>query len=367
MWRARLASSRTVILLAGSGSPLELPKVDLVSPSSRARLVMKSVAKIRSLPAMPSASAMQESLPLWMMAPCRRSSTETLLLIAANIVEPPAGAPPLRQAFSLMRYSSVSLTSPCLDGVEDHLGRHQLHHAGRRPQLVGVLLEQHAAAGGLDQDRGRRVAVEAALVLLGALHAVVGGVDDAAPADRQQPTSTAAIRPRHGQAAAASDLRETVSRLPSRCPEARRSNSWKYRKQHRFSDLCRAAVRLRRRSNDPIVRTTAIPTKYEKQGGNAMPSSRTISANGIELFVLEQGQGPLVVLCHGWPELSYSWRHQIPAHRRSRFPCRGARYARLWPHQRARGYRRLQHLRQCRRHGRAGRSARREAGRHRRP
>jgi pimeloyl-ACP methyl ester carboxylesterase len=44
-----------------------------------------------------------------------------------------------------------------------------------------------------------------------------------------------------------------------------------------------------------------------------MPSRRTISANGIELFLLEQGQGPLVVLCHGWPELSYSWRHQITA------------------------------------------------------
>ena len=44
-----------------------------------------------------------------------------------------------------------------------------------------------------------------------------------------------------------------------------------------------------------------------------MPSSRTISANGIEIFMLEQGAGPLVVLCHGWPELSYSWRHQIPA------------------------------------------------------
>ena len=44
-----------------------------------------------------------------------------------------------------------------------------------------------------------------------------------------------------------------------------------------------------------------------------MPSSRTISANGIEIFLLEQGEGPLVVLCHGWPELSYSWRHQIPA------------------------------------------------------
>jgi pimeloyl-ACP methyl ester carboxylesterase len=44
-----------------------------------------------------------------------------------------------------------------------------------------------------------------------------------------------------------------------------------------------------------------------------MQSSRTISANGIEIFLLEQGEGPLVLLCHGWPELSYSWRHQIPA------------------------------------------------------
>ena len=44
-----------------------------------------------------------------------------------------------------------------------------------------------------------------------------------------------------------------------------------------------------------------------------MSSSRTIRANGVELFVREAGQGPLVVLCHGWPELSYSWRHQIPA------------------------------------------------------
>jgi len=44
-----------------------------------------------------------------------------------------------------------------------------------------------------------------------------------------------------------------------------------------------------------------------------LPTSRTISANGIELFLLEQGEGPLVLLCHGWPELSYSWRYQLPA------------------------------------------------------
>ncbi len=47
-----------------------------------------------------------------------------------------------------------------------------------------------------------------------------------------------------------------------------------------------------------------------------MPSSRTISANGIDIFLLEQGEGPLLVLCHGWLELSYSWRYQSAAERR---------------------------------------------------
>src|SRR5262245_37636627 len=44
-----------------------------------------------------------------------------------------------------------------------------------------------------------------------------------------------------------------------------------------------------------------------------MSSSRTVTANGLELFLREQGQGPLILLCHGWPELSHSWRHQIGA------------------------------------------------------
>jgi pimeloyl-ACP methyl ester carboxylesterase len=37
------------------------------------------------------------------------------------------------------------------------------------------------------------------------------------------------------------------------------------------------------------------------------------TANGIRMHYVEQGAGPLVVLCHGWPESWYSWRHQIPA------------------------------------------------------
>ncbi len=40
---------------------------------------------------------------------------------------------------------------------------------------------------------------------------------------------------------------------------------------------------------------------------------RTIETNGIRMHIAEQGSGPLVVLCHGFPECWYSWRHQLPA------------------------------------------------------
>ena len=40
---------------------------------------------------------------------------------------------------------------------------------------------------------------------------------------------------------------------------------------------------------------------------------RTIEANGIRLHIAEQGSGPLVLLCHGFPESWYSWRHQLKA------------------------------------------------------
>ena len=41
--------------------------------------------------------------------------------------------------------------------------------------------------------------------------------------------------------------------------------------------------------------------------------SRTIDANGIRIHLAEQGSGPLVLLCHGFPESWYSWRHQLSA------------------------------------------------------
>jgi pimeloyl-ACP methyl ester carboxylesterase len=40
---------------------------------------------------------------------------------------------------------------------------------------------------------------------------------------------------------------------------------------------------------------------------------RTVETNGIRMHLAEQGTGPLVVLCHGFPESWYSWRDQLPA------------------------------------------------------
>ena len=40
---------------------------------------------------------------------------------------------------------------------------------------------------------------------------------------------------------------------------------------------------------------------------------RYLNSNGIQMHVAEQGEGPLIILCHGFPETWYSWRHQIPA------------------------------------------------------
>jgi pimeloyl-ACP methyl ester carboxylesterase len=54
--------------------------------------------------------------------------------------------------------------------------------------------------------------------------------------------------------------------------------------------------------------------------GETVPDSisiteRNISTNGVQLHTVEAGEpgAPVVVLAHGFPELAYSWRHQIPA------------------------------------------------------
>jgi pimeloyl-ACP methyl ester carboxylesterase len=45
------------------------------------------------------------------------------------------------------------------------------------------------------------------------------------------------------------------------------------------------------------------------------PTERLVETNGVRLRITEAGDpdGPVVVLAHGFPELAYSWRRQIPA------------------------------------------------------
>jgi pimeloyl-ACP methyl ester carboxylesterase len=40
---------------------------------------------------------------------------------------------------------------------------------------------------------------------------------------------------------------------------------------------------------------------------------RSLETNGIRMHLAEAGAGPLVVLCHGFPESWYAWRHQLTA------------------------------------------------------
>ncbi len=43
------------------------------------------------------------------------------------------------------------------------------------------------------------------------------------------------------------------------------------------------------------------------------PRAQFVETNGIRMAVYEQGEGSPVILLHGFPELAYSWRHQLPA------------------------------------------------------
>lgn len=63
---------------------------------------------------------------------------------------------------------------------------------------------------------------------------------------------------------------------------------------------------------------TPIRTNEESTVLNTtqFPEPTIIPVNGVELEVFEDGRenaGNPIVLCHGWPELAWSWRYQVPA------------------------------------------------------
>lgn len=54
----------------------------------------------------------------------------------------------------------------------------------------------------------------------------------------------------------------------------------------------------------PVAQRITLPERVAASGTREPP---------LTLSVRETGRGPAVVLCHGFPELAYSWRHQVPA------------------------------------------------------
>lgn len=46
---------------------------------------------------------------------------------------------------------------------------------------------------------------------------------------------------------------------------------------------------------------------------DGFPAPRFVETNGIRMAVYEKGKGFPVIFSHGWPELAFSWRHQLPA------------------------------------------------------
>jgi pimeloyl-ACP methyl ester carboxylesterase len=70
---------------------------------------------------------------------------------------------------------------------------------------------------------------------------------------------------------------------------------------------------LQRRFNVRIVPMLQSPDRKPKTGRKRDVIHTQHFRQRYRAFLREQGQGPLVVLCHGWPEPSCSWRHQISA------------------------------------------------------
>jgi pimeloyl-ACP methyl ester carboxylesterase len=56
-----------------------------------------------------------------------------------------------------------------------------------------------------------------------------------------------------------------------------------------------------------------LATNNEKGKTVTEITHQFVETNGIRMHIAEAGQGPLVLLLHGFPESWYSWRHQLPA------------------------------------------------------
>jgi pimeloyl-ACP methyl ester carboxylesterase len=67
----------------------------------------------------------------------------------------------------------------------------------------------------------------------------------------------------------------------------------------------------------PVPAAVSLPPDCHRRPtrSSVRSTERLVDTNGVQLRVTEAGDrgAPVVVLAHGFPELAYSWRHQIPA------------------------------------------------------
>jgi pimeloyl-ACP methyl ester carboxylesterase len=77
--------------------------------------------------------------------------------------------------------------------------------------------------------------------------------------------------------------------------------------------LAAALTPLALRVAADALSSKAFAATSERGGKMSRTTQRIIECNGIHINIAEQGDGPLVLLVHGFPESWFSWRHQIDA------------------------------------------------------
>ncbi len=170
-------------LVAGIGQPVGIGE-GRFRHAQFPRPLGQHTAKARSLPAMPSASTMQASLPLGMTAAVQEVVDGDLAVNGGKhgrgARRRPALAPGVLADVVFVGQLEVAL----LEGVKNGFDRHQFSScwtapAARRRSSRTARCRWWPRSGSRSARRHR-----SRLPPFGALHALVGGIDQAAPADR---------------------------------------------------------------------------------------------------------------------------------------------------------------------------------------
>ncbi len=105
-------------------------------------------------------------------------------------------------------------------------------------------------------------------------------------------------------------VNEIMQRPPTTCGRPRPAARRIHRPRSRTIALCTTASS--KLKNYPNYTRHPMATSTWPAAARVTLAPRA-NQPSINLTVHESGEGPAVVFCHGFPELAYSWRHQLPA------------------------------------------------------